>query len=143
MLIDIKLETLTKLPKRALILLLCILCAGIAPGYFVLLLYWPEVVVGSDYTKLIFLSAMAASPVVLPSFVVISVLGYAAGKPRTTQIFMSEFAFSLFTCLISYGIALFVCYLFGLSLKVFIPLTLLLAVLAVWYFVKMRQHGNV
>ncbi len=119
------------------------LFGGIAPGFFVLLLYWPEIVSQSGYLKLLLLSALVAGPVVILSFVVISVMGHATGKPRNTRTYMNEFTFSLLVCLVSYGISLLVCYLFGFPLKVFIVLALVLAVLTAWYFITVRETGNV
>lgn len=140
---DIKLDSIMKLPRPKLIFLACVLFGGIAPGFFVLLLYWPEIVSQSGYLKLLLLSALVAGPVIILSFVVISVMGHATGKPRNTRTYMNEFTFSLLVCLVSYGISLLVCYLFGFPLKVFIVLALVLAVLTAWYFITVRETGNV
>ncbi len=78
---DIKLDSIMKLPRPKLIFLGCVLFGGIAPGFFVLLLYWPEIVSQSGYLKLLLLSALVAGAVIILSFVVISVMGHAPGKP--------------------------------------------------------------
>jgi hypothetical protein len=140
---EIEPENIIKLARQQLVMLFCVISCGVGPGMLVILYYWPDVITDSDTTKLILLSLLAAAPVIMPSFVFISVLGHASGKPRTTQTFMTEFTFALFACFLSYVPALIICYLFGFGLNVFIVLAIILAVIATQYFVSTRSFSDI
>ena len=139
---DIKLENIIKLPRPHLIMLFCILSCGVGSGLLVILLFWPHITNESDNTKLLLLSLLAAAPVVMPSFAAISILGHASGKPRTTQVFMTEFTFALFSCFLSYTPSLLICYLFDFGLKVFIFLAIIFAVMSTKYFIYARSLAD-
>jgi len=137
------LENLIKLPRPHLILLFCIFSCGVGSGLLVILLFWPNIITESDTTKLLLLSLSAAAPVVMPSFIVITILGHASGKPRTTQVIMTEFTFALFVCFLSYNPSLLICYLFGFGLKVFIVLAFIFAIMSTKYFLYARSLVDV
>jgi len=139
---EIKLDNLIKLPRPHIIMLFCIFSCGVGTGFLVILLFSPDTISNSNATKLLLLSLLATAPVVMPSFAVISVLGHASGKPRTTQVFMTEFTFALFSCFLAYNPALLICYLFGFSLKTFIILAIMFSVMSTRYFIYARSLND-
>ena len=140
---EFTLEKLIGQKREKLIFILSCICGGVAPGTLTIALFWPEILSSANYTKLFFLSVVSTAPIVFISFLIISILGYASGKPRTTRSIMLEFTFALLTCLISYCVSLIICYLFDLNLKVYIILVLVIASFCLWYFIKAREPHDI